>query len=268
MVEKRRKGSMKYPEPEAITLDDETHRFIMDRLRERLGVGKPREGYHVSDLLYCMLKQWATRRLQELPRDVLEQEPDETVLVWVIGRSHEDLLGQDLKKEAPREKDGITGSVDRWLGRTVEMKSTRMSAKKDLLEMPHYIAQAAAYCVIYEETECTILVFHLMGDYYHQTTEGKAAQASPAAKLRVYKVSFEKETLDAWWDELLRRKAILEGDEQPEVDEVYSPMWEWECQYCRVGKFVSCPKWQELDEKRRQSLERARAKQPKRTQAL
>lgn len=259
---------MKYPEPEAITLDDETHRFIMDRLRERLGVGKPREGWHVSDLLYCMLKQWATKRLQELPRDVMEQDPDETILVWVIGRSHEDLLGQDLKKEPPREKDGITGSIDRWLGRTIEMKSTRMSAKKDLLEMPHYIAQAAAYCVIYEETECTILVFHLMGAYEHQTSEGKARGTTPQAKLRVYKVSFAQETLDIWWAELLRRKSVLEGDEQPPVDDMYSPMWPWECAYCRAGQFVSCPRWSELERQREAAIAKLAAKQPRRAQSL
>lgn len=259
---------MKYPEPEQITLDDETYRFVMDRLRERLQIGVPRKGFHVSDLVYCLLKQWASRRLEELPRKVLEQDPDETVLVWVIGRSHEDLLGQDLKKEPPKERDGITGSIDRWHETLVEMKSTRMSAKKDLSEMGWYTAQAAAYCCIHETTECLVMVFHIMGDYFHQTTEGKAEQASPSAKLRIYKVSFTQEQLDDWWAELLRRKAILEGDEQPPLDDMYSPMWDWECQYCKVGRFVGCPKWDELEKERQEAMARVRAKQPKRTESL
>ena len=246
---------MKYPEPCVATDDEGTRAFIMERLRERL-TGTPREGVHVSDLLYCLLKQWAKKKLESLPRNVLEEDEDEQLLMWVVGRSHEDIFGKGMQVKDPIERDGIVGSIDRWSGIPVEIKSTRASAKKDIMEMPHYVAQVAAYCYGHNQTECTVIVFHVMGDYYHQTREGKAEKAGPSAKLKVYHLEFEKEMLAEWWDELLRRKAILEGDEKPEVDDMYSPMWEWECQYCKVGGYVNCEKWLSIEEDRRKAHER------------
>jgi CRISPR/Cas system-associated exonuclease Cas4 (RecB family) len=239
---------MRNPEPISITHDDELYEQIMSRMKEKLGVGKPREGTHVSDLLYCSLKSWAKKQLGLLPDAAgLLGEDDDQVLVWVVGRSHEDMFGGDFIHGMPEEKDGIIGTIDFAGERLIEAKSTRYSSKKWLDEMPHYIAQAASYAYMHDQTEVNVLVFHIQGDYYHQTKEGKAKKAGPKAHLRIYKVRFEKKELKKWWRELQRRKGIYEGAEKPKVEEYPEliPVYEWECGFCKVGGLVGCPMWKE-----------------------
>jgi len=245
---------MRVPEPLSITHDDELYETIMSRMRAKLGVGTIREGTHVSDLIYCVLKGWGKKQLSYLPTSPLDSEEDDQVLVWVVGRSHEDIFGAGMIKGQPIVKDGIVGTID-WLEdaeisaepTVVEAKSTRLSSAKWLDEMPHYIAQGAAYCCMHETTGCKVLVFHINGDYAHQTKDGKKKKLPPRAHLRTYDVQFSEEELAEWWDEMTKRKGIIEGEDKPLIEDWPDliPVFEFECGYCQIGGLVNCPKWKE-----------------------
>ena len=237
---------MRVPEPAEITVDQETYDRLMERMRAKLGVGVPRSGTHVSDLIYCVLKTWAKKQLSYLPQNVLEEEEDDQVLVWVVGRSHEDIFGEGFSRGEPAVLDGIVGTVDWFDEVPVEAKSTRMSSNRHLEEIPHYTAQAAAYCVMHETDWCRVLIFHINGDYYHQTKGGKAEKAMPRAHLRIYRVRFEADELEEWWEELKRRKVLVEGGEKPRAEDEPDliPVFDFECGYCKVGGLVNCPQWE------------------------
>ena len=245
---------MRLPHPELIELDDALYRRTMDRMKTKLGIGVPRGGVHVSDLNQCVLKGWAKKQLESLPPGALEDDEDDQILVWVIGRSHEDIFGQGFRRGEPVNEDEIIGTVD-WLDETdlfsepmvVEMKSTRASSKKWLDEMPHYIAQAASYCCLHEQNEARVAVLHIMGDYQHQTKEGKAKKLPPRAHLKIYRIRFSDEELRAWWSEQKRRRDLILAPEKPRAEDwpELIPLYEFECVYCRVGNLVGCPNWKE-----------------------
>lgn len=233
---------MKLPEA-IITEDHEAHKRVMDEVKGRLGVGKPREGVHVSDLIYCLRKGHAKRQLGAQA----EETGDELVLVWLIGHSHEALLGQGKTKGLPLEVDGIIGTPDLWDEGLIEVKSTRSSAKKELMDMPHYLAQAAAYAAMHAVTEARVFVLHLMGDYDRSHP--------PQAQLRIWKVQFGQEELDRWWLELQRRRDVLTAEDRPGLA-YHSPAWEWECGYCSVREMIGCEggaEWQAQELKKKLS---------------
>ena len=261
-------GPIAHPIPIEIEEDTELYAEVVSRMRERMGVGKPRPGIHVSELIYCLLKGWALRqydteakRLNVSRADLGVGDPeDETVFVWVIGHSHEAIFGNGSVRGKSEVRDGIWYTPDFFyvkpnellaldeffeIARLTEMKSTRASAKKrmDDGEMQHYLDQVASYAAAEDRDDAWVWVFHINGDYYHQTTEGKARGAGPHALLRLWRLKFTKQMRDRWWEELIRRKGILEGTEAPEP----LPMFEWECGYCPVRELIKCPggaEWQ------------------------
>jgi len=229
---------MRIPTPKSIVFDEEVYSRIVNQTRQRLGIGKPREGMHVSDVIYCPLKQWVRRNTVS----AFDETPDEQMFVWVIGRSHEDLLGTVFHGEA-QEVDGIIGTPD-WYepeegdSLLVECKSTRSSARKELMDMAHYVAQAAAYCRMTGRLECCVVVLHIMGDY--------SRDHPPQAVLKPWRVRFTQDELDLWWLELQDRKALLEDKKPPEFAPAIMPCYEWECSYCSEGGVADCPRWLEL----------------------
>jgi len=244
---------MSYP-PVTITEDVETYNKVMSEMRERLHIDEPREGVHVSDLIYCLRKSWMLQRLDKEPEGRFAytgQTPDETVLVWMVGHSHEAIFGQSLARGVPVESDGIVGTPDFWDEALIEMKSTRMSAKKTPEEMGHYVAQVASYCAMQGLKEGRLYVLHIMGDYGHP----------PNAKLRIWKLQFKPKDLKAWWEELQRRRDIVLGKKMPPP----APCWDWECGYCAVRSLIDCPgneTWQREQAKknRKQSLDQPEKK--------
>ena len=107
---------MRLPKYEYVE-DLDAYRRIMDELRERIGVDTPREGIHVSDLIYCLLKGWHLHKLDALPEGryaYTGSTPDETALVWTVGHSHEAIFGRGRMQQVRLEKDGIVGTLD-WV---------------------------------------------------------------------------------------------------------------------------------------------------------
>jgi len=234
-----------YP-PVTITEDTETYNKVMSEMRERLRIDQPREGTHVSDLVFCLRKAWMLKQLDKTPEGRFAytgQTPDETVLVWMVGHSHEAIFGQGLARGQPIEADGIVGTPDFWDEALIEMKSTRMSAKKTPEDMGHYVAQVASYCAMQGLLEGRLYVLHLMGDY--------SRDGPISAKLRIWKLQFKPKDLKAWWEELLLRRNVVLGKIMPAP----APCWEWECGYCAVRSLIDCPggeEWQREQAKKKQ----------------
>jgi hypothetical protein len=163
---------------------------------------------------------------------------DKQVLVWAIGRSHEDVFGTTAIHGDEREKDGITYSVDYWLPDAEtfclsEMKSTRKSARKEMDEMENYTAQVAGYAAAEGLTEVLVHVFHIMGDYGHDHP--------PEAEFHVWRLTFSKAELKAWWAELKRRRDIIIGIIEPTLDNELVPIYGWECSFCAIRELIGCP---------------------------
>src|SRR3990167_9563834 len=247
-----------------IVEDLDARERVVAELRQRLKLDKPREGIHVSDLIYCLRKAWVLRRLGQDRAAVLGETPDEQALVFIIGHSHEALFTKPQLPGGPAERDGITGTTDCfwwWDGLVGEWKSTRASAKKTPEEMQHYLAQVAAYCAITETTEARLAILHIMGDYWHHTQEGREEGRGPSAMLRIWNLRFTQEELDAFWAERLERRDRLHLEEMPPLESDVSPSWdEWECGYCPVRQLIDCPggeTWQaeQARKKQKQSLD-------------
>lgn len=241
--------------PTKIVEDLDAYQRVVDELRTRLNVDQPREGIHVSELLFCVREAWALRRVDsaEGREALLGETTDETMLVWAIGHSHEAILGQGRPNIKAGPLDDIVGNID-WMADDGiwECKSTRASAKKSLEDIPHYTDQVAAYCYMMGQTEAHVSVLHLMGDYNRD--------GPPKAILKVYKVTFAQKVLRAWWEELLRRKALLLGLEAPPLESGASPSYEWKCGYCRIRALINCPggeEWQAQQAKKKQKQDLA-----------
>lgn len=270
-----------HAQPVLVEEDVDLYERVVSRMRERMGVDRPRPGTHVSEVIYCLRKAWALRDIGDQRVDVLGQTGDETVFVWVVGHSHEAIFGQGSIRGKSIVKDGLWYTPDffaeppnlieqidedKWeladltdeefehIAKLTEMKSTRASGKKrmDDGEMQHYLDQVASYAAAEDRRDAWVWVFHLNGDYYHQTTEGKSKGAGPKAMLRLWHLKFQKDEQERWWNELLRRKAIVEGPEMPPA----SPHYEWECGYCPVRETINCKggtEWQLAQSRKRGS---------------
>lgn len=203
-----------------------------------MGVDDRRQGTHVSDLIFCVRQAWLNRR-----RDA--DVSDRTILEWMRGRSHEDLMAgevrQFLMEYCPRcrttrhyenvresrthcEECGtplLLGTVD-WLDEgIVECKSTMKSSRKGLEDVRWYADQALTYAWMYGLDSARVVIYHVRGDY-----------TSNRPELVVYTVAFEEGERERWEETILRRKALLEGDELPPLDGVDSPVYDWICGYC------------------------------------
>ena len=267
-------GHLTHPRPILVEEDIELYERVVSSMKERMGVDRPRPGIHVSELIYCLRKAWQLRQIGDNRINTLGETGDETVFVWVVGHSHEAIFGQGSVRGKSVLKDGIWYTPDFFAepetvrdlmeradfvdadpeeyaeaffaaGKLTEMKSTRASARKrmDDGELQHYLDQTASYAAAEGRTDAWIWVFHIMGDYYHQTTEGKKRGAGPKASLKLWHLKFDQRELARWWETLLHRKEILEGDDMPPP----APAFEWECGYCPVRELIACPggsEWQ------------------------
>lgn len=259
---------MRLPKPKQIIEDIATRDRVLSDMRARIGVDTPREGIHLSSLIFCLRKAWHMYRIDQGDKsraEVLGTTPDETALVWVIGHSHEAIFGATSVRGETTEKDGIQYTPDFWSPEgghleLVEMKSTRKSANKGIEDMEHYMAQAAGYAAASGLTECCVFVLHLMGDYNRDHP--------PQAILKVWRLKFTKAELKTWWDELKMRRDIILGNIEPgrpvaALPSHLSPVYEWECGYCQVRDLIGCPGGLEYQ----QAVQKAAAKKG-REQAL
>jgi len=233
---------MRLPKPKVIIRDLEVENRILSAMRDRVGIDKPRPGVHLSSLIHCLRKEWHLYRLDAQPGGrvaVLGPTSDKQALVWAIGRSHEDIFGTTALHSDERERDGIHYNVDYWLPDAdmfclSEMKSTRRSARKTMEDMEDYTAQVGGYAAAESLTEVLVHVLHIQGDYGHDHP--------PEADFHVWRLTFTKAELKAWWAELKRRRDILIGVIEPvlSLEADVSPAYDWECGFCPVRDLIGC----------------------------
>ena len=120
-----------------IKADDELRQRFLKALAENRKM--PREGIHVSDLVYCLREAYFNR--------VSPQPPTETQLGFFVdgARRHEALQALGIGvSEAAVERFGVHGRVDILNEVPIELKSTR--ARQGVPN--HYVRQLAYYCVL------------------------------------------------------------------------------------------------------------------------
>lgn len=252
--------------------DPEYRARILAEQRSRMGSGQRREGIHVSDLVFCVRKAWAEKQL-----GFVEEVPDETILLWVRGLSHEDLLsnGPDqirggycfrchkmLPWDSRLQDNGahcldcgeslLVGTID-WVNfetdltafAPVEMKSTLKSARKTLDDMPWYADQLKTYMALHGQALGRIAILHVMGDYARGNPDIRGN--GPKPELKTYEITWrDPSAAKNWLAEMEERKEWLEGPDMPPLDS-RSPVHPYICDYCSVGESLpdgtTCARW-------------------------
>lgn len=189
----------------------EKRQALFDSIRQRGHYDEPREGTHLSDLLYCNYKTYYRKKGLTAPLS------DEQVMLFMTGYAFQYFLFPK-NDEKTYEKDGIICSpdVDEPLA---EVKSTRANMNKFRVEEnQHYIEQCAGYCCVKEVLSCDLIVFFVMGNY-----------APPFPDTKIFEINFTEEELEDYWLRFLVRREILEDalakDTLPDPHFGY----EWEC---------------------------------------
>lgn len=185
-------------------------------------------GIHVSDLLYCLPKSYWRKRLGT--PDVVDEE---ATLVFLLGKGLH-FLFEEGRPEVSRLTDAIIASPDKFevddiSPIVIEFKTTRASSNKSILESKHYFDQLGAYCYVAGVRRGRLVVAYYSGNY-----------KPPKPEMKAWDVTFSKRELELWWEELRRRKLILEEavayDRPPDVWLHYP----WTCKYCEFHK-RECP---------------------------
>jgi CRISPR/Cas system-associated exonuclease Cas4 (RecB family) len=188
-------------------------------------LSRPREGIHVSDLLFPR-RAYFSRKHPEV--ELTEEE----VGRFIAGRGHHQII-QALTtspefREVPVRWEGISGHIDIYKEVPVEIKTTRamkVAAKEEL--SPHYIEQLGMYCALANVKRGQLLLLHL--------GIREAGKQGMTPKLVVYDAAFDH--LDAIRREMLERKdalvKALEGDDPKDI----IPCPEWMCDGCKYAEF-------------------------------
>jgi len=183
-----------------------------------------RTGLHASSLIFCNYKAYfeSTEEVAVLS--------DERAIMFCLGHALQFFLFPVQQSDSEVfEVDGIQltpdlldMSISFYYLHLAEVKSTRASsAKFSLYDNEHYIIQMKNYCKAVGVLESDFISFFLMGDY------------KPSfPRLGCWNVKFTQKEIDDNWDEMLRRKVILEH--AIENKELPSPRitMPWECKYC------------------------------------
>ncbi len=253
--------------------DPEYRKKLLDAQRVRMRSGVKREGTHVSDLITCVRKSWVERWT-----DYVFEASDKTILTWMRGLSHEDMMAETMQSVRVWycfECDTILSSLDHedsecsichqslmvgtmdWVSiegeeldySPVEMKSTLKTARKTLIDMAWYADQVATYMAIHKKSMGRVGVFHVMGDYRRDDPDVRSD--GPDAQFIVYRLNWKdnpEEKRKQWLNTILRRKQKLEDqNHMPPLDEDSPGRHPFICNFCEVGEKLpsgeECTKW-------------------------
>ena len=193
-----------------IKKDDELIRDLLDSLRRE---NKPRDGIHVSDLIFC-LKESFFRRKNPIP-------PTDIQLGYFLDGARRHVLIQNLhgaEAEKQVENYGIHGTIDILDGFPIEIKTTRW-LKDDV--PPHYLRQLAYYMVLTDKRRGKILIHNL-----------NAKKDSPV--FVSFDVTLTEKEFEEHKKDLLARKARLElALMNDSVENLSTPNEAWKCSTCQ-----------------------------------
>lgn len=168
---------------------------------------------HRSDLIYCLRKAYF--RLTGV------EPPEHSVVEFtVIGKTLHRIIERSFKyREVEMEKDGILGTVDiltSFEGKrlAVEVKTTRkfIRSVKDI--PPSYIEQLKMAVIMAETDEGLLAILNII-----------------TAEIQVWVLRMTEAEKNAFWQEILSRKALLERA-VAERNVLLLPRMMWMCRSC------------------------------------
>jgi len=204
------------------TDNPELSRLILNHLSDKYKLKQPREGIHLSTLVYCLTRSFFDAHSAVEPTD-------EELMLFALGYGLQDVLTPPDAQTPIYEDEGIIYRPDMLLCipgnvglQLIEVKTTRMSSKKG--ELPEtWIEYIKGGCHIRKTNSYELVILYLMGNY-----------APPFPQISACRLEFEQRELDENWQYLLTRRDVFQShlnDNTP--PEPYMWCKEWECSKCR-----------------------------------
>lgn len=190
--------------------DEALEEQVFNNIRSIVDV--PRDGIHLSDLIYCSRKAYFRKK------GLAPTPSKELCLLWLTGYAFQAYMFP-ADKEQTFLIDGVDCTPDIPSG--IEVKSTRQSYKYfDLLTNVHWKRQILGYCKALNKTHYSLVVMFVCGNY-----------APPFPDIQCFAIQTTQEEIDANWGMVLnQKKKLVEALEQNIPPEPDCEDWEWE--YC------------------------------------
>lgn len=206
---------------------------LIDELRKRGKYDEPREGTHLSDLLWCNYKTYfrkkgATPRTTD--RRMLRYELGYAMQYHFFPQGEEQVYEKDGILCSPDVENQYVMGIDVPLG---EVKTAMTSSKTwpakfvddPIGEKKDYIEQIAGYCVVKGILRAGLYVFYVVGDYSRPFTPDLGA----------FEIIFTEQELEDYWKEFVRRKEVLEKAlETNTMPDPHYMAFKKECGWCEV----------------------------------
>ena len=199
-----------------ISPDPQLKAEAISLLRKEYGLTQHRDGFHQSELSYCLTKSYWDRTAWQPPTDY-------ELKLFCIGFALERVMLRPHEEQPPEiVLDGISISLDTLeLFGPADLKSTRMAPNgrkgEDGFQFPQgWIKQFAAYCKALKVTTFGVVVVHLI-----------------QPEIAGWRITFTQAELDGHWDWLLNRKAQLESMLAASNPAPFETNEAWECDGCR-----------------------------------
>jgi hypothetical protein len=189
------------------TDNPELSRLILNHLSDKYKLKQPREGIHLSTLVYCLTRSFFDAHSAVEPTD-------EELMLFALGYGLQDVLTPPDATTPTLELEGIIYRPDMLLHlpgsaelQLIEVKTTRMSSKRpdlpdtwlEYIKGGCYIRQRNSHnlegCRTYD-----LVILYLMGNY-----------APPFPTIAACRLEFEQQELDENWKYLLNRKQVYQG---------------------------------------------------------
>lgn len=198
--------------------------------------------FHNSDLQLCPVPAVHHRTFKDKP-----QLADSSVLRFFRGRAEELVLASELP---PRSVEGIVGRPDDMLdGVLAEIKTTNESCDLFDPEKSHldWISRMMGYCFMYEVLDHHLFVYFTSGNllsYMYWMKRDMVNKFGPDWSKEIkyksiaadaWRYTFTEEELQANWDELQRRKRLIQthlAGEPMSPDIVNELRPAWQCKGC------------------------------------
>lgn len=203
--------------------NEEYARKLTDTVRTWLD--KPRNGIHVSDLLFPRATYFSKISPQPLS--------DKEVGFFVAGRAHheviEALAGEKRFREQTVKWNGIEGNIDFIEDIPTEVKTTRAQtvATPEKLSK-HYLDQLGYYCAMMNSNIGRLIIFYLGAR--ETASDGKRIMTP---KFKVFDIKYPD--LEMIKKEMLRRKDILIEAVETRNFNSLPKCPEWKCIDCKYG---------------------------------
>jgi hypothetical protein len=206
------------------TENPELSRLILNHLSDKYKLKQPREGIHLSTLVYCLTRSFLDSKSSIEPTD-------EELMLFALGYGLQDVLTPPDATTPTFEQDSIVYRPDMLLClpgnvglQLIEIKTTRMSSKKpDLPET--WLEYIMGGCHIRQTNSYDLVILYLMGNY-----------APPFPQIHSYRLEFGQKELNENWRYLTTRKEVYQShlaDDIPPTPRIWCKVWE--CKNCRYN---------------------------------